>query len=118
MISAEQAQHFAEDWIASWNAHDLARILAHYTADLSMTSPFIVQIAGEPSGTLKGREAVGAYWAKALERMPDLRFELMGVYRSMNSVVIHYRNQLGRIGAESFQFDRDGFVHTAVAHYV
>lgn len=118
MISAEQAQHFAEDWIASWNAHDLPRILAHYTVDFSMTSPFIVQIADEPSGTLKGRETVSAYWAKALERMPDLRFELMGVYRSMNSVVIHYRNQAGRIGAESFQFDRDGLVHTAVAHYV
>lgn len=117
-ITAEQAQAFADDWIASWNAHDLARILAHYTADFSMTSPFIAQIAGELSGTLHGHEAVGAYWAKALERTPDLRFELIGVYRSMNSVVIHYRNQTGRVGAESFLFSRDGLVHVAIAHYV
>ena len=117
MISSEQARAFADDWIASWNAHDLERILAHYTPAFSMTSPFIVEVAGEASGTLHGREAVGAYWNKALARMPDLCFELIGVYRSMNSVVIHYRNQAGRVGAESFSFDANGLVHSAVAHY-
>lgn len=118
MISVERANHFAQDWIASWNAHDLPRILSHYAPDFSMTSPFIVEIAGEPSGTLRGHDAVGAYWARALQRMPDLRFELLGVFRSMQSVVIQYRNQAGRLAAESFQFNRDGLVHTAVAHYV
>lgn len=118
VITTEQAQRFAEDWIAAWNAHDLPRILTHYTADFAMTSPFIVQIADEPSGTLKGREAVGAYWSKALARMPDLRFELLGVFRSIDSVVIHYRNQAGRLGAESFSFDHEGLVHAAIAHYV
>ena len=82
MISAERAAHFAQDWIASWNAHDLERILSHYAPDFSMTSPLIVQFAGEPGGTLQGREAVGAYWAAALQRMPDLRFELLGVFAS------------------------------------
>ena len=117
MIDEQRAQAFAQDWIASWNAHDLPRILAHYSADFRMTSPFIVQIANEPSCTLQGQEAVGAYWAKALERMPDLHFELLGVFRSINSLVIQYRNQAGRLSAEYFQFDGDGLVHTAVAHY-
>lgn len=83
-----------------------------------MISPFIVEIAGEASGTLKGHEAVGAYWAEALARMPELHFELLGVFRSMDSVVIHYRNHAGRLGAEIFQFDREGFVRSAIAHYV
>lgn len=117
VIGAEQAQGFAEDWIASWNAHDLPRILAHYTSDFSMTSPLIVEIAGEASGMLRGHAAVGAYWGKALARTPDLRFELIGVFRSMTSVVIHYRNQAGRLGAESFVFDGNGLVQSAVAHY-
>jgi hypothetical protein len=117
VIGEAQAQHFAEDWVASWNAHDLERILSHYTADFSMTSPLIVQIAGEASGTLKGHAAVGAYWRKALERIPDLRFELLGIFRSVDSVVLHYRNQAGRLSAESFRFNADGKVHTAVAHY-
>jgi hypothetical protein len=30
LLTNEFANHFAEDWIAAWNAHDLQRILAHY----------------------------------------------------------------------------------------
>ena len=48
-MSMQFALHFAEDWIASWNSHDLDRILAHYTEDFEMSSPLIVQLMGEPS---------------------------------------------------------------------
>jgi ketosteroid isomerase-like protein len=56
------AEHFASDWIDSWNSHDLSRILSHYADDFTMTSPKIIQLADEPSGTLHGKAAVGAYW--------------------------------------------------------
>ena len=78
MIDKIFAEHFANEWIDSWNSHDLDRILSHYTDDFEMSSPLIVQITGESSGTLKGKQAVGDYWAKALARIPDLRFELAG----------------------------------------
>ncbi len=39
MIDQQWAQAFAEDWIASWNSHDMERILAHYTDDFEMSSP-------------------------------------------------------------------------------
>ena len=32
---------------------------------------------GEPSGKLRGKAAVGGYWAKALQILPDLYFELV-----------------------------------------
>lgn len=76
MITREFATQFAQEWIASWNSHDLTRILSHYHEDFELSSPYIAQIAGEPSGILKGKAAVGAYWAKALDRMPTLQFEL------------------------------------------
>ena len=38
-LTKEFARRFAEDWIASWNSHDLARILSHYTEDFEMSSP-------------------------------------------------------------------------------
>lgn len=117
-LDAERAHAFARDWVASWNAHDLPRILAHYTPDFLMTSPFIVSIAGEASGTLQGHRAVGDYWGQALQRMPDLRFELIQVFHSIGSIVIHYRNQAGRLGAEQFSFNAQGRVQAAVAHYV
>lgn len=41
------AEQFAADWIDAWNAHDLDRVLAHYSDDFEMSSPVIVQIAGD-----------------------------------------------------------------------
>ena len=60
-MDSKFAAGFAAEWIAAWNAHDLQRVLSHYTDDFEMTSPKIVQIAGEPSGRLVGKAAVGAY---------------------------------------------------------
>ena len=58
------------------NADDLDRTLAHYSDDFEMATPFIVKLMGEPSGTLKGKEPVGAYWRRALDRIPGLHFEV------------------------------------------
>jgi ketosteroid isomerase-like protein len=77
MITKEYAKKFADEWIAAWNSHDLARILSHYANDFEMSTPFIPKLMGIPGGSLKGKEAVGAYWGKALEKMPELRFELI-----------------------------------------
>ena len=43
MIDATFAQQFAEEWLRAWNAHHLEAILAHYTDDFEMSSPFIVE---------------------------------------------------------------------------
>lgn len=115
-MTSNHARRFAEDWIASWNAHDLERILSHYTDDFEMSSPVIVQMMSEPSGVLQGKEAVRAYWAKALEKIPDLHFELLTVFAGARSVVIHYRGPKG-LGAEVFWFNADGKVERAAAHY-
>lgn len=110
------ADHFAADWIAAWNSHDLDRILAHYHPDFEMSSPHIVAIAGEPSGRLRGRAAVGAYWAKALARLPDLHFRLIGCYLGADSVALHYQGVRGP-AVETFFFDPQGLVVRAAAHY-
>jgi midasin (ATPase involved in ribosome maturation) len=33
MLDKSFAEHFATDWIDSWNSHNLKRILAHYKDD-------------------------------------------------------------------------------------
>ena len=96
MISREFATRFAKDWIDAWNHHDLDRVLAHYTDDFTMSSPYIVSIAGEPSGTLAGKPAVRAYWATALARMPDLYFEFVQALAGVDSVTVYYRGVVGR----------------------
>ena len=117
MIDKAFAEHFATEWIDSWNSHDLDRILSHYSDDFEMVSPLIAQIANEPSGVLKGKVAVGAYWAKALERIPDLRFELVTTLLGVNSITIYYRG-VRALSAEIFHFDDAGKVSKAYAHYV
>ena len=117
MLTLEFAQAFADDWIASWNAHDLPRILAHYTDDFEMASPKIATIADEPSGLLRGKAAVAAYWAKALSLVPDLHFEQLAVFVSARSVAVQYRNHAGRVAVETFEFNDAGAVVRAAAHY-
>jgi hypothetical protein len=111
------AERFAAEWIASWNDHDLDSVLSHYTDDFEMSSPFIVQLAGEASGTLVGKAAVGAYWSKALQLVPDLRFELISVLTGVRSITLYYRGVNKRPSAEVFFFDDDRKVSKAVAHY-
>lgn len=115
-MEREFAQKFSEEWIAAWNSHDLDKILSHYTNDFEMTSPIITRLANEPSGTLKGKEAVGAYWAKALDMHPELHFELLKTFAGVNSVVVYYRGHRG-FSTEILYFDSNGKVSKACAHY-
>jgi hypothetical protein len=116
MIDKKFAEHFAQDWIESWNSHDLGRILSHYSDEFEMSSPVIIQVAGEPSGKLKGKDAVGAYWKKALTLLPDLQFELLTTLVGVNSVTLYYRGPRG-LAAEVFHFSPDHKVLSAYAHY-
>lgn len=116
MLDRKFAEHFAAEWIAAWNSHDLAHILAHYTEDFEMSSPVIAQLAGEASGRLKGKAAIGAYWAKALERLPQLHFELLDTLVGADSVTLYYKGPRG-LGAEVFFFNPEGKVFRAAAHY-
>jgi ketosteroid isomerase-like protein len=56
MLDKAFADHFAQDWIDAWNARDVERVLAHYTDDFEMSSPVIIRVTGEASGTLRGKE--------------------------------------------------------------
>jgi len=116
MIDKKFAEGFASDWIASWNSHDLNRILSHYSDQFEMSSPVIIQIVGEPSGRLKGKIAVGAYWAKALQVLPDLRFELLTILIGVDSITLYYKGARG-LAAEVFHFGPDRKVVRAYAHY-
>jgi len=117
MIDKEFAEHFAREWIDAWNSHDLERVLSHYADQFEMTSPVIIQIVREPLGTLKGKDAVGAYWAKALQLIPDLRFELVTTLIGVDSITLYYRGHRG-MSAEVFHFGLDRKVVRAYAHYV
>jgi hypothetical protein len=116
MIDSSFAKRFAADWIDSWNSHDLERVLAHYTDDFTMSSPLIIKIAGEPSGTLHGKDQVRAYWAKALQLVPDLHFELVNTLLGIGSMVLYYKSPRG-LSAEVFLFNEQRKVVRSYANY-
>ena len=116
-MTKDEAQIWAQQWVDAWNAHDLDRVLAHYTDDFEMSSPYIVTIAGEPSGVLRGKGAVAAYWRAALKRSPNLHFELHAVFRGVDSLALFYQSAPGVVGTEVFFFDASGKVARAHAHY-
>ena len=116
-MTEQEAQAFASEWIAAWNAHDLDAILGHYDDDFVMSSPFIAQLTNNSSGTLHGKRAVGNYWATALERYPELHFELLHVLRGAASVTLIYQG-VGGLSAEVFRFGADGSITEAAAHYL
>lgn len=52
------AQRFADDWIDSWNAHDLDRVLSQYDDGFERSSSLIAQFAGKSSAVLRGKSAI------------------------------------------------------------
>lgn len=106
-MTVPDPQVFAAQWLAAWNNHDLEAVLAHFADDVTFTSPVAVQLLQESDGVLRGKAALRAYWTRGLELIPDLRFEVVGVYAGVQAIVIQYRNQKGGLVCEVLIF-RDG----------
>lgn len=111
------AQKFAESWINSWNSHDLEDILRHYAEDVEITTPMIKIAAGIDSGSLKGKEQVADYWRKALQKIPDLNFELIDVTEGINSVALYYKSVMNKKAIEVMFFNEQGKVKRMYALY-
>lgn len=108
---------FAEHWIDAWNARDVEAVLAHYAQDVVFTSPTAQRFVPESGGTVRGKDELRRYWTTALESNRDLRFELLGVYAGIDTIVLNYRDQTGRLVAEVLAF-RDGLVVAGQANHV
>lgn len=110
-------QKFAEEWVKSWNSHDLDNILSHYSEEIEITTPMIKLAGGIESGSLKGKKNVRDYWSRALERIPDLRFELYEVTSGINSVALFYKSVMNKKAIEVMFFDEYGKVNKMFAFY-
>lgn len=110
-------KQFADEWIESWNSHDMQRILSHYSDDFSITTPMIQKLMGESEGTLYGKEAIKNYWEAALKKVPDLHFELIDIAVGVESIVLYYKSVLDTRAMEVMHFNAEGKVNKVIAHY-
>jgi ketosteroid isomerase-like protein len=107
----------AQEWIAAWNAHDLERILAHYSEDVELISPFVAKLTGKSEGVVRGKAALRDYFARGLQAFPTLRFDFIRLYSGVGSCVLEYRSVNGLLSAELMEFDEHGKVRRVLAHY-
>jgi ketosteroid isomerase-like protein len=117
MPTDADARRFSESWYAAWNRHDLDGIMAHYADGIEHSSPFIARYNGDVEcRPLKGKAAVRAYFGRALERNPTLRFDPLHVAVGVETVALVYRRMTGEVAVETFRL-RDGLVEGSVSHY-
>lgn len=100
------ADAFSKRWAQHWNAHDVDAVLDDFHDDVVFTSPVAAKLLPETQGVVRGKAALRRYWIAALERIPDLRFTVEGVY----TIVIAYRNQNDDLVNEVLIFDGDAIV--------
>jgi ketosteroid isomerase-like protein len=121
-LTEATAREIANEWIDSWNTHDLNKILSHYTDSFEMQSPFILKMYPESGGKLVGKAAVGEYWERALQKYSDLHFELLDVMFSVDSMCIVYKSVNGLRAVEWLQIEtigdnNDWKISKAAGHY-
>jgi hypothetical protein len=105
IVSTSEPAIFAEEWAAAWNRRDVDAVLAHFHDDVVFTSPVAAQLVPDSGGVVRGKSALREYWSAALKVVPDLHFDIVGVYEGTSVLVINYRNQRGALVNEVLEFD-------------
>lgn len=111
------AKEFANNWIESWNSHDLDRILAHYSDDFEIVTPMIKVALGIETGMLKGKNAIRNYWEAAFKKVPDLCFELKEVAFGIESIAVCYKSVFEKTAVEVMFFNEQGKINKVIVHY-
>lgn len=109
---------YANEWCAAWNDHDLDRLLAQFHEHVVFTSPAAQKIVPGSKGVVVGKTALRAYWTEGLRLIPNLRFEITGVFSGVGALAINYRNQDGRDVSEVLVFKDDMIIEGHAAYLV
>ncbi|MCK1711841.1 MULTISPECIES: nuclear transport factor 2 family protein [unclassified Bradyrhizobium] len=105
-------------WVEAWNARDLERVLTLYDEATEMVSDRISAMGIDPDGIVRGKDALRAYWGKALGLSPDLHFSLIDVFVSPDSVVVFYENERGRRICEYLRVNAAGLIVQGSANHL
>ncbi|MBR0956899.1 nuclear transport factor 2 family protein [Bradyrhizobium japonicum] len=105
-------------WVEAWNTGDLERVLALYDEAAVMTSDRIPALGFDPSGTVRGKAALRAYWGKALGLLPELHFSLIDLFVSPDSVVVFYENERGKKICEYLRVNEAGLIVQGSANHL
>ena len=91
--------------------------MSHYEDDVVLVSPVAATLLNDPTGTVRGKAALRAYFKKGFAAYPNLKFELQDVLWGLNSVVVYYVNHKGTRTGEFMEIGPSGKVSRVVANY-
>jgi hypothetical protein len=116
-LAGEDGTRLADEWISAWNSHDLDAIMALYAPGIVFQTPTVIDTLGIADGKVVGIDALREHFARGLARLPDLRFDLDGVYVGVRSLAITYRWADGTPVCELHEYDADGLIERVQALY-
>lgn len=108
---------FAQEWLMAWNSHDLNKIMEHYSEKIDFVSPIIQQMGINAEGKISNKSDLKDYFSKALQKYPDLHFELYHELKGSHSIVLFYRSVNNSFSAEYMELNKEGQVTKVRAHY-
>ena len=117
MITAEQANYFANQWIMNWNNHDIDSILDHYADDIEFHSPIITALKFNERGVINNKDELRSYFEKGLAAYPDLHFQTIAVFTGIYSIVLYYSSVNGKFAAETFELNNESKAIKVLSHY-
>jgi len=111
MNSREDAEAFAREWIANWNALDVEAVMSHFVEGARFMSPTAARVVG--SGELHGATALRSYWEAAIKRVTSLHFTLDFVVwdAGRRTLIVFYDADINgkkTRACELMKFDADG----------
>lgn len=120
VISAADAQAYAQRWIAAWNARDLEAVLALFAEDAVFVSPKAESFTGK--ARVEGKAALRAYWSVALEKITALEFAFEAAdwdAASSTLLVVYVAGLNGRRArsCERWVLDAAGRITSGEAYY-
>ncbi|HWB75926.1 MAG TPA: nuclear transport factor 2 family protein [Nannocystaceae bacterium] len=110
----------ARAWLDAFNAHDVTALVALYADDCTHTSPKIRTLHPETGGKIVGKAALTKWWADAIERLPQLRYEATAIVADDRRVIIEYTRHVPHEAplpvSESFDVEHGRIVASRVYH--
>ena len=112
------AKTYAEQWVRAWNGTISRRYSTTFTTTCCSRRLSRRESCPRPGELCAGRTRCGTTGPTALKSLPDLNFEIIGVYRGESTLVINYRNHRGELVNEVLTFDGDGLVREGHGTYL
>lgn len=99
-MDRDKAWKFAYEWLDAWNKHDINLIMKHYADSIEFCSPVVQHVLGDPKGVVYGIDKLKDYFSQQLKKFATLKFQLLDVFTSPQSIVLYYKINRGLMAAE------------------